>query len=64
MEDVQKLKHYNEILLRNLRETDTFGVGNDGYLYILLANSNKQEANIVIRRFAAQGLVCSLKESM
>ena len=60
----KELKHYNEILLKNLRETDSIGVGKDGYIYILLANSNAQEAHIVIRRFASQGVVCSLKESM
>lgn len=60
----KELKHYNEILLKNLRETDSIGVGKDGYIYILLANSNAQEAHIVIHRFASQGVVCSLKESM
>lgn len=60
----KELQRYNELLLRNLRETDSVGVGEDGYIYILLANSNAQEADIVIRRFASQGIVCSLKESM
>ena len=61
-EDV--LLHYNNILLRTVRDTDCFGVGKDGYIYVLLSNSNEQEAGIVIRRFAAQGITCSLKESM
>ncbi len=64
MENEQELLRYNALLLKNLRETDRFGVGEDGYLYILLSNSNAQEADIVIRRFAAQGVVCSLKASV
>lgn len=59
-----ELLHYDEILQKNLRETDSVGVGKDGYIYILLTNSNAQEAHIVIRRFASQGVICSVKESM
>lgn len=60
----RELNHYNELLLKNLRETDRVGVGEDGYLYILLANSDPQEATVVIRRFSSQGVVCNLKESV
>ena len=60
----KELRYYNEVLTKNLRETDRVGVGKDDRIYILLANSNAQEADIVIRRFASQGIVCSLKESV
>lgn len=60
----KELLHYDEILQKNLRETDSVGVGKDGYIYILLTNSNAQEAHIVIRRFASQGVICSVKESI
>lgn len=66
LEELQKnprmLKQCNEILQENLRETDAFGVGKDGYLYILLTNTSWQEADVVIRRFERQGLKCRLKE--
>ncbi len=62
--DENELQRYNNILSKNVRETDSFGVGKDGHIYVLLANSNAEEADIVIRRFASQGVVCSLKESM
>ena len=52
------------MLTRNLRETDVVGVGKDNRIYILLSNSNAQEADVVIRRFASLGIVCSLKESV
>ena len=60
----KELRYYNEVLTKNLRDTDRVGVGKDDRIYILLANSNAQEADIVIRRFASQGIVCSLKESV
>ena len=59
-----ELERYSGILSKSLRETDSFGVGEDGYLYILLTNSNGVEAETVIRRFAAQGVICNLKESV
>lgn len=63
-ENKGELERYNGILSKSLRETDSFGVGEDGYLYILLTNSNGAEAETVIRRFAAQGVICNLKESV
>lgn len=63
-EDGEKLQRMSELLMKNLRETDCVGVGRDGYIYVLLANSNAQEAGIVIRRFESQGITCRLKESM
>lgn len=60
----KELRYYNEVLTRNLRETDVVGVGKDNRIYILLSNSNAQEADVVIRRFASLGIVCSLKESV
>lgn len=49
-----ELERYSGILSKSLRETDSFGVGEDGYLYILLTNSNGVEAETVIRRFAVR----------
>lgn len=59
-----KLKSYENVLTRGVRETDIIGVGANGYIHILLTNSNEQESQIVIRRFAEQGIVCSLEESI
>lgn len=59
-----KLKSYENVLTRGVRETDIIGVGENGYIHILLTNSNEQESQIVIRRFAEQGIVCSLEESI
>lgn len=64
LKNEKELLHYDGVFRHNLRETDSVGVGEDGYIYILLANSNAQEADVVIRRFASQGVVCSVKESM
>ena len=60
----EELERYDGILSRNLRETDSFGVGEDGYIYILLTNSNQEEAGTVIRRLASKGVICSVKEGM
>lgn len=64
LEASDQLNHYDNILEKGLRETDVVGIGEDGYLYILLSNSNEKEAQIVIERFARQGIVCSLEESI
>lgn len=63
-DNTEELNRYNTVLLKNLRETDQIGEGADGFLYVLLANSNEQEAAIVIQRLSAQGIRCCLKESM
>lgn len=63
-EKQEDLLYYNQILVNSVRETDTIGIGEDGFLEILLANSNRKEAEIVIQRLANKGIECSLKESM
>lgn len=52
------------VLLKNLRETDYLGLGRDGYLYILLSNANKKETQIVVKRLQDQGVECRLKEGI
>lgn len=55
-----ELEALDGTLAKNLRETDTVGVGKDGYVYILLSNSSEQDAQVVIRRFENQGIQCAL----
>ena len=43
-------KEFFDIIKRMLRETDYIGMGQDKEIYILLANSNKEEAAYVINR--------------
>lgn len=60
LQDTDELEDLSDTLVKNLRETDTVGIGEDGYFYILLSNSSDQDAQIVIRRFADHGIQCSL----
>ena len=48
-------KRSEEILLDNLRQTDYLGTMDDGKLYVLLSNTVKTEAQIVVNRFMKAG---------
>lgn len=47
-----------------LRENDYIGRLSDGQLYILLANTNRDEASFVIDRLAKQGYECQIYEDV
>ncbi len=51
-----------QVLMRNLRQTDYLGTLNDGKLYVLLANTDREEAEIVIQRFAKAGYKSEIVE--
>lgn len=49
-------------LQKSLRMEDYLGIGEDTGLYILLTNTDKKSAGIVLERLAERGFECSLKE--
>lgn len=53
--DSATFKRSEEILLDNLRQTDYLGTMDDGKLYVLLSNTVKTEAQIVVNRFMKAG---------
>ena len=53
-----------EKILNILRENDYLGRLEDNQLYILLANTNREEANFVIERLAKQGFNCEIHEDV
>ena len=50
------MKDYYEKLKSNLRQSDYMGFMNDGYLYILLVNTKKEEVTIVTDRLKKAGI--------
>nr|MBP3597942.1 NAD(P)-dependent oxidoreductase [Eubacterium sp.] len=50
------------VLMKNLRQTDYLGTLKDGKLYVLLANTDRDEAAIVIQRFAKAGYQSKIVE--
>ena len=57
--------HYLEagkVLKGNLRQSDYMGNLKDGGLYVLLANTNREEAGIVVERFAEKGYKSQIVE--
>lgn len=51
-----------QVLMKNLRQTDYLGTLKDGRLYVLLANTDRDEAAIVIRRFEKNGYQSEIVE--
>lgn len=51
-------------ILKNIRDTDRLGLGRDGYLYIVLANSNSDESAVVVNRLRKHDVDCYLKENL
>lgn len=48
-------EHTGNVLMDNLRQTDYLGTMKDGKLYVLLVNTEKEEAAIVMERFLEAG---------
>lgn len=51
-----------KVLMKNLRQTDYLGTMGDGKMYVLLANTLRNEADIVISRFAGAGIKSRIVE--
>ncbi len=51
----EKYKEAGKLLMGKLRQTDYIGTLSDGGLYALLSNTNMQDAQFVIKRFAEIG---------
>lgn len=52
----------SETLSKNIRQTDYMGVLEDGRFYILLSNTDEENAKGVIERFRNAGYECCLRE--
>lgn len=50
---------WSELLSSNLRLSDYLGINNAGEVCILLTNSNLQDAQFIIQRFAQIGVTCT-----
>ena len=57
-----KLEDDLKVLKGNLRQSDYMGNLKDGGLYVLLANTNREEAGIVVERFAEKGYKSQIVE--
>lgn len=53
-----------EVLMKNLRQSDYLGTMTDGRLYVLLANTVKQEAEIIVSRFKTAGYESRIVEKL
>ena len=62
-ENEEHLQSCEHLCRQKLRDTDMIGLGEDGYLYILLSNTNPKEARTVCRRLEEAGMSCSLAEN-
>ena len=51
-----------KLLASKLRLSDYVGIMPDGYLYVLLSNTNREDADYVIRRFAELGYETEVQE--
>ncbi len=60
--DKDTLKESGNSLMKLLRSTDYVGTGDDGKLYVLLANTRKEDAFKILDRFTQNGFECSLSE--
>ncbi len=50
------LKQLNDIILQTIRHKDYMGLGEDGRLYLLLANTTKNEAEFLEKRLSLKGI--------
>lgn len=62
--NTERLLSIEHKLLKNLRDTDYVGLGRDGYLYVLLSNSNAKETQVVMQRLHDRGIECRMKEGI
>ncbi|MFC5469423.1 NAD-dependent epimerase/dehydratase family protein [Cohnella suwonensis] len=52
----RELSEITQIISRSLRETDYIGLGDNGEILVLLANSSREDANFVLQRFNQNGI--------
>ncbi|MCY6482930.1 GDP-mannose 4,6-dehydratase [Clostridium aestuarii] len=50
----------DKMISKGIREEDYLGVGKDGYIYILLINTNCLDINIIIDRFKKKGILAKI----
>ncbi len=55
-------KQVSQEIVRSLRQSDYLGMMNDGSFFVLLSNTNRQDAAIVIDRLAKMGYECDIVE--
>lgn len=60
--DSEDYEQIGKVLMKNLRQTDYMGTMGDGKMYVLLANTVRMEADIVISRFAEAGIESKIVE--
>lgn len=60
----EEYEQAGEVLMKNLRQSDYLGAMTDGRLYVLLANTVRQEAEIVVSRFKAAGYESRIVEKL
>ena len=58
------LESTGEALSKKLRQSDFLGDLNDGNLYALLANTNENDARLVMERFAESGFESEIMEEL
>ena len=60
--DTEDYGQIGKVLMKNLRQTDYMGTMGDGKMYVLLANTVRMEADIVVGRFAEAGIESEIVE--
>ena len=60
----ENFERAGKVLTKNLRQTDYLGTMLDGRLYVLLSNTVREEAEIVINRFADAGYESTIVEGI
>lgn len=60
--DDETFKESGNILMGLLRSTDYIGTQEDGELYVLLANTRKEDAELILDRFRKAGFKCHIVE--
>ena len=58
------IEQTGKILSKKLRQSDFLGQLQDGKLYALLANTNEQDAQLVMARFSESGYESEIKEEL
>lgn len=62
MVEGQSLEEAGKNLAGSLRNTDYIGIAGDRALHVLLSNTGREEAKVVVGRFGQKGYQCQIKE--
>lgn len=60
--EAEDYRQASEVLGKNIRQTDYMGMMSDGRFYILLSNTDEENAKGVAERFRSAGYGCGLRE--